>query len=53
MGKQILLQAVDGSWGIGVAYKHSGKVYFNYTALEPVRGWMGMDKDHFSGWATI
>jgi hypothetical protein len=49
--QQILLEARDGTWGFGFAYKLGGKVYFNYSSHE--RLWFGEPKEKFRSFAVV
>ena len=50
---QILLKAYDGTVGIGVAFKRNKRIYFDYHAIVPIRGWLGEEKKSFTSWAKI
>lgn len=48
---QILLRTVRGDWGIGTAYLHGGRMYFNF--YRPGQAWLGEHKAAFTAWMLL
>jgi hypothetical protein len=49
--KKIFLKAKKLGWGIGEAYKHNGKVFFDFVCLENLL--FGEDKESFVEWVEL
>lgn len=52
---EILLKAIDGTKGVGVAFKYKNCIHFNYNShgLNQPRSWTGANKNEFKAWAVF